>query len=85
MTISDARFKKHVYGKKQKHTLKPLSDFDPRPVELRGNSKEQLKIYLDKVRGQGIGVSLLLDERTRCWSSATEEMGTTYTNITYQE
>ena len=77
MTISDARFKKHVYGKKQKHTLKPLSDFDPRPVELRGNSKEQLKIYLDKVRGQGIGVSLLFDERTRCWSSATEEIPTT--------
>jgi hypothetical protein len=73
MPISDAKFRRHVYGRKQKYALKPLSDFNPRPEQLRGNSKEQLKIYLDKVRGHGIGVSLLFDERTRCWSSVTNE------------
>lgn len=72
MTIADAKFEKHMYGRKRKHSLRPLSDFDPRPEELRGNSKDQLKSYMDKVRGQGIGVSLLLDERTRHWSSAND-------------
>jgi hypothetical protein len=72
MQICNTNFQKHVYGRKRKHAVKPLTDFDPRPEELRGNSKEQLTAYLDKVWGQGIGVSLLFDEHTRCWSVADE-------------
>lgn len=72
MQISNTKFEKHVYGRKRKHAVKPLADFDPRPEELRGNSKEQLMAYLDKVQGQGIGVSLLFDEHIRYWSVAEE-------------
>ena len=60
---------KHVYGRQRKHELKPLEDFDPRPVELCGKAKDHLAKFLDKVRGQGLGVSLLLDKESQCWSS----------------
>ena len=46
MPISDAVFQKHVYGRQQKHELKAIEDFDPRPVDLRGKSKELLSTFL---------------------------------------
>lgn len=64
---------KHVYGRERKHQLKPLEDFDPRPVELRGQAKDHLVKFLGRVRGQGLGVSLLLDEECRCWSSCVNQ------------
>ena len=73
MPISEAVFQKHVYGRQRKHELKPIGDFDPRPVELRRKSKEHLKTLLGKVRGQGLGISLLFDEECRCWSTTTEQ------------
>ena len=36
-----------------------MEDFDPRPSELRGKAKDNLKVFLSKVQGQGLGVSLL--------------------------
>ena len=73
MPISDAIFHKHVCGRQRKHELKPIEDFDPRPVDLRGKSKELLNTFLSKVRGQGLGVSLLFDEDCRCWSTEVEK------------
>ena len=73
MPISKTTFQKHVYGRQQKHELKPIDDFDPRPLELRGKATELLSDFLDKVRGQGLGVSLLFDQQCRCWSSTMEE------------
>ena len=73
MPISEAVFQKHVYGRQRKRELKPIEDFDPRPVELRGKSNEHLKTLLGKVRGQGLGISLLFDEECRCWSTTTEQ------------
>ena len=32
LPISQASFMKHVYGRERKHQLKPVEDFDPRPV-----------------------------------------------------
>ena len=69
MPISEAVFQKHVYGRQRK----PIEDFDPRPLELCGKSMEHLKTYLSKVRGQGLGVSLLFDEECRCWSTTTKQ------------
>lgn len=69
-TISESVFNKHVYGRQRKHQLKPFQDFDPRPVDLRETANENLKDFLKKVRGQGLGVSLLKDEQSRCWSSS---------------
>ena len=59
-----------MYGRQRKHQLKPLQDFDPRPVDLRETANENLKDFLKKVHGQGLGVSLLKDEQSRCWSSS---------------
>lgn len=41
-----------------------------RPLELRGKADEYLKTFLTKVRGQGLGVSLLFDKDCRCWSDS---------------
>ena len=49
-----------------------MEDFDPRPSELRGKAKDNLKVFLSKVQGQGLGVSLLFDKECRCWSGSTE-------------
>ena len=73
MPMSKAVFQKHVYGRQRKHELKPIEDFDPQPIELRGKSMEHLKTFLSKVRGQGLGVSLLFDEDCRCWSTTTQQ------------
>ena len=70
LPISEAVFQKHVYGRQRKYELKPIGDFDPRPVELRGKSTEHLET---KVRGQGLGVSLISDKDCRCWSTTTEQ------------
>ncbi len=59
-----------MYGRQRKHQLKPLQDFDPRPVDLRETANENLKDFLKKVHGQGLGVSLLKDEQSRCWSNS---------------
>ncbi len=31
--FADVSFRKHVYGRQHKHTLRSMSDFDPRPAE----------------------------------------------------
>ena len=73
LSISEAVFQKHVYGRQRKHNIKEMIDFDPRPPHLRGNAKDQLKHYMDKVQGLGIGVSLLFDEQCRCWSNSPDK------------
>ena len=73
LPISEAAFRKHIYRRERKHNLKPLEDFDARPVDLRGDANDRLKLFLSKVRGDGLGVSLLLDEECRCWSSGSKQ------------
>ena len=68
LRMSEATFKKHVYGKETKRHLQPLEEFDPRPVELRGTANERLPELLEKLRGKGLGISLSLDSTTRCWN-----------------
>ena len=55
------------------HTLRPLSDFDPRPIEHRGTAPASLQNFLATVKGKGLGVSLLLDKDTRVWTETNEE------------
>ena len=66
--MSETDFLKHVYGRTIKHELKPIASFDPRPSEYKGNVSVQLVPYLEKVRGMGIGISMLLDSSTQVWS-----------------
>ena len=60
MPVSEAVFHKHVYGRERKYDRKPLEDFDPRPPDLRGKTEDHLKVFLTKVRGQGLGVLFFL-------------------------
>ena len=40
LRMSEATFEKHVYGKEKRRSLKPLEEFDPRPIKLRGTANE---------------------------------------------
>ena len=73
LKMSDAKFEKHVYGKpSSKVTYARQEDFDPRPAKYHGNVPGLLKELLEKVRGNGLGASLLFDESTRYWSDSAE-------------
>jgi len=65
--ISDVSVEKHTYGKQKKIELLPLEEFDPRPPEYRDTASSQLTEFLGKVRGKGLGVSLLFDPNTQYW------------------
>ena len=38
-----------------------MEEFDPRPAEYHNTAKDLLQEFLGKVKGKGLGVSLLLD------------------------
>jgi len=68
--LAEAAFEKHVYGEEKKRKLRPLEDFDPRPVEFRGTVHTRLPALLDKIRGEHLCISLLFDEHFRYWDGA---------------
>ena len=65
--VSELAFHKHVFGQQKKHTLRTLSDFDPRPPEHQGTAPHLLKDFLTEVKAKGLGVSLLFDNGTAVW------------------
>ena len=60
--MSVAVFNKHDREKPIKQTLQPTEDLDPRPEEYRGTAKNHIPNLLKKVKGDHLGVSILLDE-----------------------
>ena len=64
--FADISFEKHTYGRKKKHQWKPIKGFDPRPNEHRGTAPARMDKFLEAVKGQGLGVSLLFDNDVRC-------------------
>ena len=69
MKISEATFEKHVYGRTKTRKFSALEDFDPRPLRYWGTATSLVPDLLEKVRGKGLCISLLLDPSTRHWSS----------------
>lgn len=67
--MTEAVFQKHQYDK-TKRVIEPVEHFDPRPMQYRGKANDRLPALLDKVHGQGLCVSLLLDPRSCCPVSA---------------
>ena len=61
LPMSAAVFEKHDYRKQKKRRVSLTEDFDPRPVDCRGNATSLLPALLDSVRGESLGVSLLFD------------------------
>lgn len=71
--VSETSFMKHVYGRTRKHELAPISNFDPRPPEYRGTMSTRVPAYLEKVKGLGIGYSVLTDTSLQIWSDDSTE------------
>ena len=61
LPISSIQFEKPDYRKPNKRLIKTLEDFDPRPLEFRGTIGERIPAFLEKVRGEELGISFLLD------------------------
>ena len=61
--MSKAVFEKHSFQNQEKRKISLTEEFDPRPLECRGNAKSLLPAFLDSVRNESLGVSLLLDSR----------------------
>ena len=80
LPVSDITFNKHVYGRQVKHMLKPLKDFDPRPVEYQGTAPQQLEEFLKKVQGKGLGISLLIDKDVQVWKATSDKSDKQSTN-----
>ena len=68
MTMAEAPFMKHVYGRERKRAME---DFDPRPAEFRGTAHDRLPGLLEKIHGENLCISLLFDEHHRHWDSNT--------------
>ena len=69
--MSEAVFQKHDYTKPVKRSIKPVEDFDPRPPEFRGTASSRLPDLLQKVKGEHLCVSLLLDSSCCHWEDST--------------
>ena len=59
--MGDAVFEKHVLGREHKRKLVAVEDFNPHPLKYRGTVKGC--VLLDKIRGEGLCISLLLDPK----------------------
>lgn len=81
--MSEATFEKHIYGRTKKRKFSSLEDFDPRPPWYQGTARSLMPNLLNKVRGKGLCISLLLDPSTRHWrSSAPTEASFSMPDIT---
>lgn len=65
LQMSAAVFEKHDYRKEKKRKVVSTEDFDPRPAEFRGKAPVLLQEFLEKVRGQSLGVSVMFDPQYR--------------------
>ena len=62
--MSDVQFQKYEYGSIKNYKLESMENFDPRPIEYRGNAQLQLNQLLKQVKGKGLCVSLMFDPST---------------------
>ena len=69
--MSDLRIEKDVYGHDRKHVTNPISDFDRRPSQFHGALRLRLPEFLEKVKGKGLGISLIADPSTQVWCDST--------------
>ena len=67
LTPVTVAFKKHVYGRQVEHDLQSLNGYDPRPIKYHRTAQGQLQCFLSKVKGKGLGVSVLFDPDCRVW------------------
>lgn len=68
--MGDAVSEKHVLGRECKRKVVAVEDFDPCPQKYRGTVNERVPILLDKIRGEGLCLSVLLDPKVRHWDNS---------------
>ena len=59
--MSAINFEKHDYQNQKKRRLGPTEAFDPRPSECKGTAQNLLDTFIENVRGESLGVSVLFD------------------------
>ena len=65
--MSQAKFEKHVYGKKRQYDVQPLEMFDPHPTEFKSTATASLRKFIETTKGKCSCVSLLFDEPMPVW------------------
>ena len=75
MTLAEAPFIKHVYGREGKQTIQAIEDFDPQPDHFKGTAPDRLPSLLKKLQGENLCVSLLFDDHYCHWDSSMETAG----------
>ena len=63
-----------MYGGEHKKNLKLLEDFDPSPLDCKGQATTNLDTFMQKVKGRNLGVPLLLDPSAQVWTEETTEI-----------
>ena len=63
LTMSGTVFEKHDFDKQKRRKISHKEDFDPLPIELRGNAQSLLKKFLDTVHGASLWVSVMFDSQ----------------------
>lgn len=71
---------RNVYRRQTKYTLLSLKEFDPRPTECHGTAPNLLNDFLAKVKGKGLGVSVLFDQDMRVWKNDVCTASTSFTS-----
>jgi len=61
LPIASTAFEKHDYQRPVKRKISLIEDFDPRPSEYRGQIQTRLPSFLQKVKGEELAISFLLD------------------------
>lgn len=69
---SAKRVKKHVYRREPKREFQSMVQFDPHPSELHCDACDQIHSFLGKIKGKGLGVSLLFDSDCQCRSTTVD-------------
>ena len=54
----------------RKHNLNPIKDFDAQPPDFQGTLSSRLPDFLEKVRGEALGISVLADPTSQVWSDS---------------
>ena len=81
--MSKIAFEKHVYGREKRKSFTLLENFDPRPSQYKGQAANNLALFIEKVKGRNLGVSLLFDAASKLW--ADEDSVGTPTVITQEQ